>query len=74
MLADLGTAAITGTRKPRGRDLTDFNALAAAPSTGSEGPWNANIAHLVNWKILDTESICWHGIARYTGRPVVPLS
>ena len=44
MLADLGylgTAAITGTRKPRGRDLTDVQRDCNSTLTGYERPWNA---------------------------------
>ena len=69
MLADLGylgTAAITGTRKPRGRDLTDVQRACNNTLNRLRAAVERSIAHLVNWKILDTG---WRG--RLTDFPEV---
>jgi hypothetical protein len=69
MLADLGylgTAAITGIRKPRGRDLTDVQRACNSTLNRLRAAVERSIAHLVNWKILDTG---WRG--RLTDFPEV---
>jgi DDE superfamily endonuclease/Helix-turn-helix of DDE superfamily endonuclease len=61
MLADLGylgTAAITGTRKPRGRDPTDVQRACNTAINSLRAAVERSIAHLVNWKVLDTG---WRG-------------
>ena len=58
MLADLGTAAITGTRKPRGRDLTDVQRRCNSTLNQLRAAVERSIAHLVNWQIIDTG---WRG-------------
>jgi hypothetical protein len=69
LLADLGylgTAAITGTRKPRGADLTDVQRACNKSINSVRAAVERTIAHLVNWKILDTG---WRG--RLTDFPEV---
>ncbi|BCJ56349.1 hypothetical protein Asp14428_78240 [Actinoplanes sp. NBRC 14428] len=69
MLADLGylgTAAITGARKPRGRDLTEVQRACNSTLNRLRAAVERSIAHLVNWKILDTG---WRG--RLTDFPEV---
>ena len=69
MIADLGylgTAAITGTRKPRGRELTDVQRACNSCLNRLRAAVERSIAHLVNWKILDTG---WRG--RLTDFPEV---
>lgn len=69
MIADLGylgTAAITGTRKPRGRDLTDVQRACNSSLNRLRAAVERSIAHLVNWKVLDTG---WRG--RLTDFPEV---
>ena len=61
MLADLGylgTPAITGTRKPRGGELTDVQRACNTALNSTRAAVERAIAHLVNWKILDTG---WRG-------------
>jgi hypothetical protein len=61
MIADLGylgTDAITGTRKPRGRQLTDIQRACNTAINSLRAAVERAIAHLVNWKILDTG---WRG-------------
>lgn len=61
MLADLGylgTAAITGTRKPRGAELTDVQRACNTAINSARAAVERAIAHLVNWKVLDTG---WRG-------------
>lgn len=61
MLADLGylgTAAITGVRKPVGRDLTEVQRACNRALNQLRAAVERAIAHLVNWKILDTG---WRG-------------
>jgi hypothetical protein len=61
MLADLGylgTAAITGTRKPRGRELTDVQRACNTAINRLRAAVERAIAHLTNWKVLDTG---WRG-------------
>lgn len=61
MLADLGylgTAAITGTRKPRGANLTDIQRASNKAINSARAAVERAIAHLVNWKVLDTG---WRG-------------
>jgi hypothetical protein len=61
MLADLGylgTAAITGTRKPRGANLTDVQRACNQAINSARAAVERAIAHLVNWKVLDTG---WRG-------------
>lgn len=65
-LADLGTAAITGTRKPLGRDFTDVQRTCNSALNRLRAAVERSIAHLVNWKILDTG---WRG--RLTDFPEV---
>jgi hypothetical protein len=55
MLADLGylgTTAITGTRKPRGADLTDVQRVCNRAINNARAAVERAIAHLVNWKSL----------------------
>lgn len=69
MLADLGylgTGAITGTRKPRGRHLTEVQRACNRTINSSRAAVERAIAHLVNWKVLDTG---WRG--RLTDFPEV---
>jgi hypothetical protein len=69
MLADLGylgTAAITGTRKPRGGDLGDVRRACNHAINSARAAVERAIAHLVNWKVLDTG---WRG--RLTDFPEV---
>lgn len=69
MLADLGylgTAAITGTRKPRGGELSDVRRACNQAINSTRAAVERAIAHLVNWKILDTG---WRG--RLTDFPEV---
>jgi DDE superfamily endonuclease len=69
MVADLGylgTAAITGTRKPRGRQLTDVQRACNTSINRIRAAVERAIAHLVNWKVLDTG---WRG--RLTDFPEV---
>jgi len=69
MLADLGyldTAAITGTRKPRNAELTEVQRACNSAINGARAAVERAIAHLVNWKILDTG---WRG--RLTDFPEV---
>jgi DDE superfamily endonuclease/Helix-turn-helix of DDE superfamily endonuclease len=61
MLADLGylgTAATTGTRKPRSRDLTEVQRACNNAINSARAAVERAIAHLVNWKVLDTG---WRG-------------
>ncbi len=61
MLADLGylgTAAITGTRKPAGRELTEVQRACNRSINSARAAVERAIAHLTNWKILDTG---WRG-------------
>jgi hypothetical protein len=61
MLADLGylvTAANTGTRKPRGSDLTDVQRACNTAINTLRAAVERSIAQLVNWKVLDTG---WRG-------------
>jgi hypothetical protein len=61
MLADLGylgTAAITGTRKPRGANLTDVQRVCNQAINSARAAVERAIAHLVNWKVLNTG---WRG-------------
>jgi DDE superfamily endonuclease len=53
-----GTAAITGTRKPRGAELTDVQRACNTAINSTRAAVERAIAHLVNWKILDTG---WRG-------------
>lgn len=69
MLADLGylgTAAITGTRKPPGGELTDVQRACNTTINSTRAAVERAIAHLTNWKILDTG---WRG--RLTDFPEV---
>jgi len=69
MLADLGylgTAAITGTRKPPKANLTDVQRACNKAINSARAAVERAIAHLVNWKVLDTG---WHG--RLTDFPEV---
>lgn len=69
MLADLGylgTAAITGTRKPRGAELGDVRRACNRTINSTRAAVERAIAHLVNWKVLDTG---WRG--RLTDFPEV---
>jgi hypothetical protein len=69
MLADLGylgTAAITGTRKPPGGELTDVQRACNRAINSARVCVERAIAHLTNWKILDTG---WRG--RLTDFPEV---
>ncbi|BCB84793.1 hypothetical protein [Phytohabitans suffuscus] len=57
MLADLGclgTAAITGTRKPRGGELGHVRRARNQTINSTRAAVERAIAHLVNWKVLDT--------------------
>jgi hypothetical protein len=57
MLADLGylgTAAITGIRKPPKADLTDVQRDCDTAINSARAAVERAIAHLVNWTILDT--------------------
>ncbi len=61
MLADLGylgTPAITGTRKPPRGQLTDVQRACNRAINSSRARVERAIAHLANWKILDTG---WRG-------------
>lgn len=61
MLADLGylgTGVITGTRKPKGADLTDVQRACNTSIHRARAAVERCIAHLVNWKVLDTG---WRG-------------
>ncbi|MEW2386368.1 transposase family protein [Micromonospora sp. NPDC047707] len=61
MLADLGylgTAAITGTRKPPGRQLTDVQRACNTALNRLRAAVERRISHLTNWKVLDTG---WRG-------------
>jgi hypothetical protein len=61
MLADLGylgTAAITGTRKPPKGELTDVQRACNTSINSARAAVERAIAHLTNWKILDTG---WRG-------------
>jgi hypothetical protein len=61
MLADLGylgTAATTGTRKPPKADLTDVQRACNKAINSARAAVERAIAHLVNWKVLDTG---WRG-------------
>ncbi|WP_347404876.1 transposase family protein [Micromonospora sp. WMMD1102] len=69
MVADLGylgTAAITGHRKPRGGQLGDVRRACNQAINSTRAAVERAIAHLVNWKILDTG---WRG--RLTDFPEV---
>jgi hypothetical protein len=69
MIADLGylgTAVITGTRKPRGRDLSDVQRACNSSLNRLRAAVERSIAHLVTWKVLDTG---WRG--RLTDFPEV---
>ena len=57
-LGCLGTAAITGTRKPRGWDLTDVQRRCNSTLNQLRAVVERSIAQLVNWKIVD---IGWRG-------------
>lgn len=57
MLADLGylgTPAITGTRKPPSGELTDVQRACNKAINSARACVERTIAHLTNWKILDT--------------------
>jgi hypothetical protein len=57
VLADLGylgTAAITGTRKPRGSELGDVRRACNRAINSARAAVERAIPHLVNWKVLDT--------------------
>lgn len=61
MLADLGylgTPAITGTRKPPKGELTDVQRACNRAINSARAAVERAIAHLTNWKILDTG---WRG-------------
>jgi len=61
MLADLGylgTAAITGTRKPPKAELTEVQRACNTAINSARAAVERAIAHLTNWKILDTG---WRG-------------
>jgi hypothetical protein len=61
MLADLGylgTPAITGTRKPPGGELTEVQRACNRAINSARACVERAIAHLTNWKILDTG---WRG-------------
>ena len=61
MLADLGylgTDAITGIRKPRAGELTDVQRACNKAINSTRAAVERAIAHLVNWKVLDTG---WRG-------------
>ncbi|MFI6333312.1 transposase family protein [Micromonospora chersina] len=69
MLADLGylgTNAITGTRKPPGRQLTDVQRACNTAINRLRAAVERCISHLTNWKVLDTG---WRG--RLTDFPEV---
>lgn len=69
MLADLGylgTDAITGTRKPPKAELTDVQRACNQAINSARAAVERSIAHLVNWKVLDTG---WRG--RLTDFPEV---
>ena len=69
MVADLGylgTDAITGHRKPRGAELGDVRRACNQAINSTRAAVERAIAHLVNWKILDTG---WRG--RLTDFPEV---
>jgi hypothetical protein len=69
MLADLGylgADAITGTRKPRGADLTDVQRACNKAINSTRAAVERAIAYLVNWKVLDSG---WRG--RLTDFPEV---
>jgi hypothetical protein len=71
MLADLGylgTGAITGTRKPRA-DLSDVQRACNDAINSTRAAVERAIAHLVNWKVLNTG---WRG--RLTDFPEVQRS
>lgn len=57
-LGYLGTGAITGTRKPPGRNLTDVQRACNRAINQSRAAVERCIAHLTNWKVLDTG---WRG-------------
>lgn len=57
-LGYLGTTAITGTRKPPGRELTDIQRACNTALNSLRAAIERAIAHLVNWKVLDTG---WRG-------------
>ncbi|MFI6333192.1 transposase family protein [Micromonospora chersina] len=61
MLADLGylgTAAITGVRKPPGRQLTDVHRACNTAINRLRAAVERCISHLTSWKVLDTG---WRG-------------
>jgi DDE superfamily endonuclease len=61
LLADLGylgTPAITGTRKPPKGELTDVQRACNTAINSARAAVERAIAHLTNWKILDTG---WRG-------------
>lgn len=61
MLADLGyldTPAITGVRKPPEGELTDVHRAGNRATNSTRAAVERAIAHLTNWKILDTG---WRG-------------
>lgn len=69
MLADLGylgTGAITGVRKPPKAGLTDVQRACNRTINSARAAVERAIAHLVNWKVLDTG---WRG--RLTDFPEV---
>ncbi|MEW2386599.1 transposase family protein [Micromonospora sp. NPDC047707] len=69
MLADLGflgTGALTGTRKPPGRQLTDVQRACNTALNRLRAAVERRISHLTNWKVLDTG---WRG--RLTDFPEV---
>lgn len=69
MLADLGylgTTAITGVRKPPGGELTNVQRACNRAINSTRACVERAIAHLTNWKILDTG---WRG--RLTDFPEV---
>src|SRR6266508_608610 len=57
-LGFLGTTAITGPRKPPRRELTDIQRACNTALNSLRAAIERAIAHLVNWKVLDTG---WRG-------------
>jgi hypothetical protein len=57
-LGYLGTAGITGTGKPRGGELSEVRRACNQAINSTRAAVERAIAHLVNWKVLDTG---WRG-------------
>ncbi|WP_167362478.1 hypothetical protein [Micromonospora saelicesensis] len=53
-LGYLGTPSITGTRKPRGAEPGHVRRASNRAINNTRAAVERTVAHLVNWKVLDT--------------------